>query len=392
MITIDKKENCTGCSACANVCPKSCIRIVPDEEGFGYPVVDHQLCIECDLCVKTCPIINYCNELSPQRIVGLRNKDDEELLRSASGGVFPALAEYVVNAGGLVAGAVWNKDFSVSHQMCDNIKDAQAFRGSKYQQSHIGQIYREIKKCLQANRLVLFTGTPCQVAGLKHFLRKPYDNLFTCDLICHGVPSPKVFQSYVAHIEQKYNRSIIDINMRDKTFGWDNSGVRVKFSDGTSIFRNKDTNLFNAMYSVHYATRPSCHHCVYANFHREGDLTIGDFWTVKTWQPEFFYPKGVSVAIVNTPKGRILLEAIEKNFYVVESDEEEILQNNLYQSAPPSSARARFFQVYLQNGYERAIRQFLDYGRMNQIKGFFRKVCRKFHLPEPGIIKSTIIK
>lgn len=392
MIKIKNKEDCTGCSACANICPKQCITMIPDNEGFVYPEIDKSLCVDCDSCIKVCPIINYQGENHPISILGLKNKNKQKQIDAASGGVFTELAEYIIKEKGFVVGAVWNDDFSVSHQICDKLESCSKFRGSKYQQSKIGTVYLKIKEILIQGTKVLFSGTPCQVAGLKKFLRKPYSNLYTCDLICHGVTSPKVFQSYIQHIESKYKRTILSINMRDKTLGWDASGIRIRFSDGSSIFKNKDTNLFNCMYSVHYATRPSCHHCVFTNFQREGDITIGDFWTIKQWHPDFFDKRGVSVAIINATKGKELFRNIDSKFQIVNSSMEECLQNNLYKSAQPSTARNEFFEVYLQKGYEYAIRQFMDYGYINQVKQFARRAFHKLHLPIPSIIKSTIRK
>lgn len=391
MIKVTEKRNCTGCASCSNACPKQCIAMVPDEEGFLYPKVDVADCVDCGLCEKVCPILNQDEYDSPICILGLKNKNEESLLQSASGGVFIELAHKVAHCGGYVAGAVWNDDMLVEHKIVHTISDCKSFQGSKYVQSNIGVVYREIKKLLRNGEKVLFSGTPCQVAGLKHFLRKDYDNLITIDIICHGVPSPYVFKEYIKHIERVSKKKITGINMRDKSNGW-GMFIRIYFSDGTSICHTRDTCLFNGMYAVHYATRPSCHHCRFASMHRVGDITIGDFWSIKKWHPNFYDSRGVSCALVNSKKGLDLLNSVLQKFETLESSPEEVMQNNLYQSASPSSYRTEFMKSFMSEGYETTIRKYLDYGTCNIMKFYLRKILRKFHLPIPSIIQSNIRK
>lgn len=391
MISIDNKARCTGCWACLNVCPKHCITMLPDEEGFVYPVVDEEKCINCGLCDKHCPVLHENSINNPVKIYGLKNKNHEMLMRSASGGVFIELAKHVIQNNGFVVGAKWTDRLTVEHSIADSYDDCIAFMGSKYLPSEIGGVYQKIRMLLNSGDCVLFSGTPCQVAGLKHFLNKPYDGLITVDLICHGVPSPAVFKSYIQHIEKSYKKNVVQINMRDKTKGWA-MFIKMMFSDGSCICDTRETRLFNSMYAVHYATRPSCHNCPYANCHREGDITIGDYWTIKKYHPDFYDSRGVSSVIVNTDKGGKVLENIIKDFDVVDTTIEEIMQNNLYQSAPPSSARKDFFSVFFHEGYESVIRKYQDYGVVNRIKYFARRVLTKVHVPIPKFIKSTIQK
>lgn len=370
--------------------------MIADKEGFNYPSVNITTCIQCELCVKVCPLLQtkekYENKQMSPLVFALKNRNTNIQYTSASGGVFTELAAWSFSRHGLVAGAIYQPDFHVIHKLTETAKDAIAFRGSKYQQSDIGAIYREIRKQLVLGRTVLFSGTPCQVAGLKTILQKPYKQLYTCDLICHGVPSPKVFQSYLRFIEKKYKKKIININMRDKTLSWDQSGIRITFDDGVSIFKNTETNLFNCMYSVHYATRPSCHDCKFANTTRVGDITIGDYWNIKQVMPDFYDKNGVSVIIINTPKGKEMFDNIKKKFEVRNSNIQDCMQNNLYRSAKPSPARAAFFECYLNEGYQAVAYKFMDYGYINQIKKKIRWICHKLHLPVPSMIRSNIVK
>ena len=392
MIQIDKKENCTGCSACAMICPKACITMQSDEEGFRYPQVNEKECIHCELCVKTCPELNHVQRPEPIKIVGLKNRNGKMAMESASAGVSAALCDFIVQHNGVVAGAVYNEDFSVSHVILSDAKELPRLNSSKYQQSNINHIYKDIRSLLKQEKTVLFIGTPCQVAGLKHFLQKDYPNLYTCDLICHGVPSPKVFQSYLHFIEKKYKRKTASINMRDKTLGWNTPGIRIQFTDEYSIFRNKETNLFNGIYSVHYATRPSCHACLYANMKREGDLTIGDFWGIEKRHPDFFDKHGVSLVLINTEKGEKLLNEILPQFEWIISNKDECMQPNLAFPAPQSPVHEKFFQDFNKYDFETIAKKYLDYGKLNLYKQYARKILRKLHLGCPAYFRSTIIK
>lgn len=392
MIQIDKKENCSGCGACAEICPKKCITMKTDEEGFKYPYVDNSHCIDCGLCTKICPELNHTELNEPIKILGLKNKDQQAAYQSSSAGVATELSAYIIKNGGAVVGATYNDDFTVSHKIIQTDDELIRLKGSKYQQSDTTNIFKDTQSLLKNGQTVLFIGTPCQIAGLKHFLKKDYPTLFTCDLICHGVPSPKVFHSYLCFIEKKNKRKIASINMRDKTLGWDKSGIRIQFTDGTSIFRNQETNLFNCIYSVHYATRPSCHHCLYANMKREGDITIGDFWGIEKVHPEFYDRNGVSLVLINTLKGQELIDQVVTKFETFTSNKNECLQPNLAYPASCSPARDDFFKAFNQRDFEQVAQKYLDYGKINLYKSYVRRICRKFHLPIPQVFKSTIIK
>ena len=219
MIDIKDKSKCCGCSACVNICPNNAISMDIDDDGFKYPIVDVGKCINCGLCEKACP---YNNEYIKKNIYdksiayGGWNNDDEIRKKSTSGGIFSAISKYILNNNGVVCGAIYNEKFEVVHEIIDNIDDLEKIYGSKYVQSDLKDNFRRIKKYLNDGRLVLFSGTPCQVSGLNSFLVKEYENLYTCDIVCHGVPSPKVFEKYKRELEEANNSEILNINFRDK--------------------------------------------------------------------------------------------------------------------------------------------------------------------------------
>ena len=227
MIKIKAKEDCCGCYACYNICPKECITMESDNEGFWYPKIDKDKCINCNLCEKVCPIINKPNSsLYEKKSYAVFNKNEKIRLESSSGGIFSLLAEYVINNHGNVYGAVFDEDFNVKHVKINILQDINLLRGSKYVQSRINDIFKSIKFDLKNNKIVLFTGTPCQIAGLQSFLQKKYDNLILMDIVCHGVPSPLVWQQYINELKQNYKQNIKSIYFRDKSTGWKTYSVK----------------------------------------------------------------------------------------------------------------------------------------------------------------------
>lgn len=207
MIDIIQKQDCCGCEACVQICPKGCMCMVEDTEGFLYPQVDKSVCVNCGLCEKVCPVIHQNKSRTPLKVYAAKNMDEEVRLKSSSGGIFTLLAESVIKRGGVVFGAKFDDEWMVVHDYTDNIEGVAAFRGSKYVQSIIGNAYRKVEQFLKSGRMVLFTGTPCQIAGLKKYLRKEYKKLLAVDLVCHGVPSPKVWQMY---LEETNRSKVID--------------------------------------------------------------------------------------------------------------------------------------------------------------------------------------
>lgn len=373
MIEIQDKSNCSGCSACASICTRQAITMIADNEGFKYPSVHKDLCIDCGLCDKVCPIKRRDSlipeETLPKAYAAHYKGDDKIWYESASGGAFTAITDYVFNNGGIVYGACYNEKFEVLHDSADNAINAIKFRDSKYVQSNINDCFSRIKTDLDKNRLVLFSGTPCQVSGLRCFLRKDYANLLTVDLICHCVPSPRVFKDYLHYIETKYGKKIVKIHTKDKTLGWNKFQTpRIYFEDGTSIFNIEDSRLWEIIFYSHIAVRPSCHACRFANFHREGDLTIGDFWGVEKQHPEYSVPNGASLILVNTDKGTKAFEEIKDNIVYAESDVIKALPDTLLYATKPHTKRANFWNDYERLSFISLSNKYFGTGKLNAIK------------------------
>lgn len=304
MIKITDKTNCCGCNACAQCCPKQCITMNQDEEGFDYPTVNKNNCIDCGLCEKVCPILNSGESKRPLKVYAAKNTNEGIRFKSSSGGIFTALAEDIIHRGGVVFGVSFDKEWSAIHTYTENIEGLAAFRGSKYVQSKIGSSYKQVKSFLENGREVLFTGTSCQIAGLKSFLRKDYPNLLTIEILCHGVPSPKVWQRYLAEKKTQFHcNEICQINFRDKSNGWAQFHLIINFTNGnlyTTPFSN-DT-YFKGFLSNLYL-RPSCYSCKCKNGRANSDIVIADYWNINEALPEFNDNKGISLILINTPKG-----------------------------------------------------------------------------------------
>ncbi len=371
MIQIKDKKDCCGCHACSNACPKQCITMQADEEGFLYPIVDKETCIDCGLCEKVCPVINQNEPRKPLHVYAAYNKNEEIRMQSSSGGIFTLLAEAIINEGGVVFGAKFDKDWNVVHDYTETIEGIAAFRGSKYVQSTIGNTYSQAKKFLQAGRKVLFSGTPCQIAGLKKYLRKEYDNLLTVDIICHGVPSPKVWSRYIDEnikkiraeraagkntVSSSLNESpvITGISFRDKTHGWKKYGFRISYAaseaaensvseSANSICESHTTNAFMRAFLSDTILRPSCYECPTKQGKAYSDITIADFWGINTIDPTFDDDKGCGAIFLNTEKGANAYP-LELTEYKEKTFDEVITYNSAYyKSSKPHQNRKKFF-------------------------------------------------
>lgn len=347
MITITDKSHCCGCSACVQRCPKQCITMAEDEEGFLYPQVDTSKCVDCHLCEKVCPVINQDEARTPLEVYAAKNSDDDIRLKSSSGGIFTLLAEQTIKDGGVVFGACWDKDWNVKHDYIDNISDLQRFRSSKYLQSVIGDSYLKAEQFLKTGRKVMFTGTPCQIAGFKHFLRKEYHNLLAVEVICHSVPSPGVWQQYLTTRLHtlKWNKSDIrNISFRDKKTGWKTYSFVVENKEGNSFAEFSNKNAFMRGFLADLYTRPSCHACPAKQLRSGSDLTLGDFWGIESLMPEIDDDKGVSAIIVNSDKGKQVLHNINVELYEVSYNKLTTRNPTLVKSFPIAPKRTEFFK------------------------------------------------
>ena len=335
MIHIDDKKDCCGCEACAQCCPKRCISMQEDGEGFLYPRVDHSLCIDCGLCEKVCSVLHQDTPSEPLTVYAAKNPDDEVRRASSSGGIFTLLAESVLAENGGVFGALFDKDWNVVHDYTESKKGLGAFRGSKYVQSRTGETFNQAERFLKAGRKVLFSGTPCQIMGLKRYLRKEYDNLLTVDFVCHGVPSPLVWRKYIEetlvrqdekiqfrptlnHLFSDEMPLIEGISFRDKCLGWKKYSFALTLSKVTTAGEKNTVSLSSIFYDNAYmqaflanlTLRPSCHACP-AKCGRSGsDVTLGDFWGIEKIAPELDDDRGCSLLIINNPgvKGKLQKE------------------------------------------------------------------------------------
>lgn len=336
MIHISDKKNCCGCSACVQRCPKHCISLQEDSEGFLYPEVDEHVCIDCGLCEKVCPIINRADKIEPLEVLAAKNTDEEERMNSSSGGVFLPLARDVINQGGVVFGAVYDEHWEVHHVYAETIEDVYPMMGSKYLQSRIENSYKEAEQFLKQGREVLFVGSPCQIAGLRTFLRnKEYPNLLAVDFLCHGVPSPGIWRRYLAETysedykNEQFRRKadagknsvlflslnakspIGDIKFRDKyESGWKKFRFVIRQKSASRADQNTvlssdihSANPFMRGFLSNIYLRPSCYACKCKNGVNHSDLTIADFWGINQIAPEFDDDKGVGLVLLNTKKG-----------------------------------------------------------------------------------------
>lgn len=301
------RADCCGCEACANICPKNAIEMVRDAEGFAYPRINPERCIKCGKCDATCPALNFKANLPdafPKTFVATHN-DAKVLRHSASGGAFTAFSEIILREGGVVFGAGFDKNWSVCHSAARTLDELENLRRSKYVQSRIGEVYRQVKEELKT-RKVLFSGTPCQCVGLKHFLGGDHENLLTVDLFCHAVPSPAVWESYINSNWDGFE--VAHVNFRSKRTGWKNYCMEVNFNDRGFYHKPIGANLYGKLFQIGLADRPSCSTCKFKFPDGKSDLTIGDAWGISKYAPEFRDDRGVSVVIVHTDKGKAFFE------------------------------------------------------------------------------------
>ena len=342
---------CTGCTACASACPRNCISMTADADGFLSPVIDAGRCVECGLCEKVCPLVSPV--ATPQRqpqAYAAYSGDEAMRLASSSGGVFTELARQILGQGGAVYGAAYDAQFAVRHICVDSEKNLAKLRGAKYAQSDLRGIFPEVKARLEDGQPVLFSGTPCQVAGLKVYLRKDYANLVTVDFVCHSVPSPMAWQEYVKLRARQDNGGQLPstVNLWDKATGWSRYGYsnRFTYADGRTHSAGSGESLYMKLFGGGYISRNACENCHFKGYSRVSDVTVGDFWGIWDIAPEMDDNKGTSVVLVQSEKGAALLEAIRERLVLKEvSLEDASAQNSaMIRTTPVSPRRAEALQ------------------------------------------------
>ncbi len=315
--------NCTGCRLCENICPKNCIVMKENNEGFLTAEIEGSKCISCGLCVKKCPQNSYTAEQEIQEVYGARIKDNDVIMNSSSGGLFALLAKHILNKKGVVFGAAYCDDNVVRHICISSESDLYKLQSSKYVQSDTMKTFEECAGYLENGRLVLYSGTPCQIAGLKVYLGKEYNNLVTVDLICHGVPSPKLFKRYLIWLENKYDDTVIGYNFRDKyKVGW-GLNYKIELKKNKYKYGNSYADPYYSYFLKGSIYRECCYKCKYASEKRTGDITLGDYWGIEKLHPEFYDKKGISLVILNTKKGKKLFEDVKKEIVYIESNIEK---------------------------------------------------------------------
>lgn len=332
-ITEQNKSQCCGCNACGDVCSKHAITFNTDVEGFWYPEVNKDLCTDCGLCEKVCPVINIRklkkNDYDiPVHTIAAINKNMRVRWDSTSGGVFSAFAAYIYEQGGYVGGAKYNEDFSVSEYISNNPEDIKALRSSKYLQSNATGIYAQVKKLLIAGDRVLFCGTPCQMAALRAFLRRDYENLIIVDFVCRGVNSPKVYRAYLDSLERKFNSKVVYVKAKNKELGWRNLTRKVTFENGQSYYGVFMEDDFRRGYHTNVFCRPSCYECQFKGFPRMADITIADFWGIEKVDPNLDNNVGTSMILLNSKKGESFFEHVKDRLQFIETTFETILEGN----------------------------------------------------------------
>ena len=404
MINISDKHNCSGCSACASICPKHCITMQADSEGFLYPKVNEADCIDCGLCEKVCHELHPFEERKPQKVYAAINKDEEVRLKSSSGGIFYLLAEKTITEGGVVFGARFDEQWQVVIDYAETIEGVKAFMGSKYVQARMATAYVDAKRFLTEGRKVLFSGTPCQIAGLHHFLRKPYDNLLTVDIICHGVPSPLVWKEYLKELIErpkgvagkksvlsslKEKPVITGIFFRDKSEGWKKYGFVIRVMSATKTDKNTvlssvnnenkeyvfrepmKKNLFMRLFLKNIILRPSCYECHSKSGKSYSDVSLADYWGIWRISSEMYDNKGTSLVLGNTSKGVNLLLSL--NFRSVET----------------SYADALRYNPAIEKCCKKTGDEFWDYFKGNGLKGI-GKFLKKYEISFSEIVMSRI--
>lgn len=386
MIQIKDKTDCCGCTACASICPKDAITMEPDTLGFKYPKVDLGKCIDCGLCEKVCAFNdNYDKSLNLKEpeIYAARHKDMHEIETSRSGAAFIAISDYILENGGIVYGAGYKDHFRVAHKRATTKEERNEFKGSKYVQSDLDGIFRQVKEDLKHGNTVLFSGTPCQTAGLNSYIgKKLRENLVLVDIVCHGVPSPYIWRDYLSYIEKKYKNEVVKVNFRDKSrIGWSEHIESFVFENGKKI----ELYIYTSLFHRNIMIRNACGKCHFTNYIRPSDFTIGDYWGWQNLSSEFNSDnKGCSLLFVNTLKGRNIFTNISTNLNYIPSNKKSCVQPNLISSTILNNKSDKFVKSYIRGGINEVIMKYssisLNYKINKLINRFLNKMTFIKHL------------
>ena len=380
MITIQNKAECCGCTACYNICPKEAIQMKPDFEGFLYPFVNTERCVECGLCDAVCPVQNpvSCDELERKSYV-IRTKDSHVLDHSTSGGFITPLGQWVIKQNGVICGAAFNNDFKVVHKIVGGgTHSLSDLRGSKYVQSDLTDCFATIKRYLEQGTTVCFVGTTCQVYGLKKFLRKKYETLVTVDLVCHGTPSPKLWDKYLEYQKNNYHSEIEDISFRNKTYGYHSGTMRIQFKNGKTYYGSARVDPMLRSFFKEISSRPSCYQCYFKNLERCSDFTIYDCWHADQLVVGLADDdKGYTNLIVQSKKGEQVLEKIKQDFDIYPVDTERAIALDgimVRNAAHPHPKREEYYQDMYRDEVAEHIEKFIPITKKDHLIEWSKKI------------------
>lgn len=379
MIALTNKANCTGCHACKAACPRNCIHMEADSEGFLYPIVDRSRCVQCGLCESACPVLQRAVTSNRPEAYAAQSKDDDLRYVSSSGGIFTEISCSIIRSGGVVFGAAFDEGFAVKHIWVETLEDLAKLRGAKYVQSEIGEAYGQARRFLQNGRIVLFSGTPCQISGLRSFLGREYGNLLTQDIICHGVPSPLVWEKYIQYRESEKKKKVSGVTFRNKEHGWKGYHVCFEFDDRTRNLRSSSDDQYMRSFLSDLCLRPSCHECTFKAQNRASDLTLADFWGIDKVLPDMDDDRGTSLVIVNTDRGREVFDEIRNHLTWKKVDLERALQYNpaMNVSATAHPKRNEFMQCIETDGFACAAKRYLKVPAIVRVKKTIKAILRK---------------
>lgn len=357
---------CYGCYACEAICPKNAISMFTDSEGFTYPIVNEQKCVHCGLCEKVC-IRNKPNHVEYEKkfpkVLAAINQDEETRMGSSSGGVFPALAKHFIeDLKGAVVGVKWNEDMVAVADVAETMEDVKAFYGSKYVKSDYRGIKERVKKLLDEGRYVLYTGLPCECASLRAYLKKDYEKLLICEILCHSAPSPKVLKKYVEYLEKKFQSKVVDIAFRNKEKGWlgHENIMAIALANGEVIKVNARKNNYYRSFTKDNMCRVSCTKCAFTKLNRAGDITLGDFWGIKDIIPEMFDDKGASLVLLNNAHGETYWNAVKTQFSTKESNVKDAFKKNHSKPSPYKTEREEIFGRFEEEDIDMLLEEFND--------------------------------
>lgn len=371
MIRIVSDYDCCGCGACKQICPHSAIELVPNSQGFLFPQVNIDICINCSLCERVCPVLNPNQENRPLKVYAAINPNDDIRMQSSSGGIFTSLAEKIIDEGGVVFGARFNENWEVVHDYTENKEGLAPFRGSKYVQSNINSSYIKVEQFLKRGRKVLFSGTPCQIAALNLFLRKPYDSLTTVDVVCHGVPSPRLWKDYLYKFAPV--SEITNIMMRDKSKGWRSYKITIE-GKKRSLSERASDNKYLLAFSQNLSLRSSCFNCPAKKGKSGSDITLADYWGIENIIPHMDDNRGTSFVCANTNKGIELINEISLN-RVTSSYSVSVPYNIcIEQSTKEPVSRSSFWQKYSEKGVDVLLE--LKPNKINIVMRIIRRITR----------------